>query len=138
MGWSYTGDPGARDLDMVRFLLGDTDSTDPQLTDEEINAMLTVHVTAQRAAAGCANVLVAKYTRMVDKSIGDLSISYSQRAKAFKELAAQLKADSPVVPEPFSAAMVAADKDANESDTSLVQPFFRRGMHDINSLEGTE
>lgn len=39
--WSYSGVPGASDLDKYRFLIGDTTSSDPILQDEEITFVLS-------------------------------------------------------------------------------------------------
>ena len=40
MSYTFSGDPAASDVDAVRVLLSDTDSTDVLLTDETINWLL--------------------------------------------------------------------------------------------------
>ena len=40
MTFTYTGDPSASDVEEVRFNIGDTDSTRPMLSDEEIQHVI--------------------------------------------------------------------------------------------------
>ena len=39
MAWTYAGDPAASNLATVRFLIGDTDTTDQLLNDAEITGV---------------------------------------------------------------------------------------------------
>jgi hypothetical protein len=90
--WSYSGDPSARPVDTVRFLIGDTDSTDKQLSDAELAWYLvqTDGNVYQAGARACEQV-AAKFSRLagISRSVGDLSISRSgnEQAKAYAELA---------------------------------------------------
>jgi hypothetical protein len=90
MTWSY--DPTAEDnISRVRLLIGDTVQTSPQLQDEEIEFFLSQsNDSPNSAAVMAARSLIARYSRMVDKTIGPLSISYSQRVKGYQELVSQL------------------------------------------------
>ena len=135
MSYTYSGNPGASALDMVRFLIGDTSVvTDPQLTDAEITALLTITANnAYSASMECVKALLAKYSRVTDKSMGDLSISYSQRAKNYQSLLQQLRVQAVTmggVAGPYAGGISISDKDANEDDSDLVKPAFRVGMHD--------
>ena len=59
MSWSYdTSLPTNKDK--VRVSIGDTDSSDQQLSDEEINALLTVHGSVRSTAIAVARMLAAK------------------------------------------------------------------------------
>ena len=92
MAWNYSGDPSASDLDWVRFRIGDTLPDDPQLTDAEINALLTQYGGTLSAAYEAAKRLAALYSRRVDTSVGDSrSESLSQRQAAYKALADELE-----------------------------------------------
>lgn len=97
MSWSYSGNPASSTRDEVRFLIGDTDSTDQQMTDEEIDYLRTVHadlgagVSNYLAAASAALALASKYAKMSDKTVGSLSISYSQKHSQFLSLAKSLE-----------------------------------------------
>lgn len=91
MTFSYSGDPASSNLDAVRFAIGDTDSVDPLLTDEEINYLL-VGSTVNSAALGAVRGLAAKAAREVDRQVGNLRVSASQRAAGFTALAVRLEA----------------------------------------------
>lgn len=90
--WTYTGDPSVSHRDAIRFLIGDTDSTDQLLQDEEIdwlheNAGNSIY----QGAHDACHALAAKFTRLAtSKSVGDLSISYADRARAFLDLSEQI------------------------------------------------
>src|SRR6185312_7119498 len=49
--WTYSGDPRASDKDAVRFWMGDTDPTDKQVMDGEINYGLTIYSDPKLCAA---------------------------------------------------------------------------------------
>ena len=99
MTWTYGGAPGttsaATRRDAVRLLVGDTDTTDPQVTDEEIAFALTQGVDdVYVAGAVICRALSGKYARLVDSSVESVSASYSQRATQYAELATRLTQDS--------------------------------------------
>lgn len=90
MTTTYTNDPANNPVDAVRFWIADT--TAPfQVSDEEIRYVLTLYPNAIAAAAAIANELAMKWALSVDKAVGDLKISYSQRAKFYAEMADRLK-----------------------------------------------
>jgi len=85
-------DPNSSDLESVRYKIGDTDSDNPQLTDEEIEYELAeANSSILLAAARCASALAARYARKVTKKIGDRSINYSDLAAQYRSLAADLE-----------------------------------------------
>lgn len=83
MAWSYSGNPGASNLDEVRFLIADTDSTSQLLSNEEINYLLTAYGDAYAAAVASVVALIAKASRTVEESkkVGDLSLSLKTGAR---------------------------------------------------------
>ncbi len=95
MAFTYGGDPTASSLAKVRFLIGDTDSTDYELEDAEINFMVSEFDDAYTAASFCADIIAGKFARQADtsKSVGDLSLSktYSSRSREYAALAARLR-----------------------------------------------
>lgn len=138
MLYTYSGDPAASNLDKVRFLIGDTDVTsDPQLTDAEINAMLTDNAgNAYSAAIACVEALISKYSRKVTKSVGDLSISYSDIVGNYRELLAGLRRRATVqICTPYAGGISISDKQTDEADSDRTQPSFYRGMHDEGGTE---
>lgn len=84
MTWTYTGNPASSDRDAVRFLVADTDSTDPLISDEEIAYLLDLYTEAPHAAVGAARAIAAKFSRESDqaRNIGDLSLSESLSQKS--------------------------------------------------------
>lgn len=63
MTWSY--DPTALEaaLNWVRFRIGDTDTNDQQLSDEELNSLLAIFDDKLLAAWAGAKAISAKYAR---------------------------------------------------------------------------
>lgn len=134
MAWTYDTTLPV-DKDKVRLLIGDTFSTDPQLSDEEIDAILALYGSVARTAVGACRMLAAKYSRNADKWVGDLKILASQKAKAYLALAEELEdaggnalgVSSGV---PTAGGINVTEKELAQDDTTRVVPFFRRGLHD--------
>lgn len=111
MAWSYSGNPGASNLDEVRFLIQDTDTDDQLLSDAEINYLLTQWtfdsvVDAYSTAIAAVGILIAKASRAVEESkkVGDLSLNVKTnvRLSQWQTLQKTLQADrfrhSPAAP----------------------------------------
>ena len=133
MAFTYV-DPTSGDRDKVRFLIQDTDSTDPHLQDAEINYLVSVWGNVYRAAAYAAEAIAAQYSHKTNysRSIGDLSISesYSESATQFRELAKTLREQEldlfpPTAKINASAIIATADKLVTTYKTD-----FYTGMHD--------
>lgn len=78
MTWSYGGDPTNSSTDRVRFLCGDTDTNNQQVTNEEIAFLLSeFNSDAYLAAAGACEAMASKVSAKADysRSVGDLSLS---------------------------------------------------------------
>jgi hypothetical protein len=92
MTWTYTN-PSTSNRDAVRFLLGDTNTADQRVTDEEIAFALTqAGNDIYAAAAICARALSGKYATLVDTTVETVSVKYSQMRDAFATLAVRLEA----------------------------------------------
>lgn len=96
MTWSYSGNPSNSANDKVRFLCGDTDTNNQQVSNEEIAFLLTEwNSDAYLSAAFACDAISGKYSAKADlsRSVGDLSISsqYGAQAKTFMERAASLR-----------------------------------------------
>lgn len=129
--WTYSGNPAASDKDAVRHLLGDTDERDQQLSDEEIEWEVAQAGTVRSAAANAARSLAGRYSlQPSSKKVGDLSITYGDRAKALLTLAKTIDADANLGAIPRAGGISVSDKQAVEADTDRVVPSFTRGMHD--------
>lgn len=135
MSWTYQ-DTMPRDIDKVRFYVGDTDSSDPLLTDEEIDFALSEGGSVRAAASLCADRLAAQYARLADLKEGQLSISYSQRFEQMRAISETISAGATLADPamPTAGAIFVADKTATEEDTSLVRPSFTVDMLDSESV----
>lgn len=131
MSWSYQN-PMTNDKDMVRFKIGDTISADQLVMDEEIMAILVDQPDTTLAAAICSEAIGGKFSRMADTTVGKSSISYSQKAKAYMDLASKLRIQykKSFRAVPYCGGISVSDKDIDKNNTDLVKPLFERGMMD--------
>jgi hypothetical protein len=82
-------------LDKVRLLIGDTDSTDPLLSDDEVNVQITNWPNnVEFAAANCAQQIAAKFARGFDFSSDGQTFNRSERVNHYTELARVLRRKS--------------------------------------------
>jgi len=98
MAWSYnaadlSNTTSAGRLNTVRLLVGDTDTTDQQVQNEEINFSLAENNdNTYLSASWIARVISSKYARLVTTKLdGALSANYSDLAKHYQSLADQLE-----------------------------------------------
>lgn len=95
MSWTYDSTQLAiSELYQVRFLIGDTDTSDQLLSDQEIEYLLDLHGSVSAAAIASCENLSAKYARQVDYRLGPQSVSASKRAEQFEKLAIRIKKQS--------------------------------------------
>ena len=89
-------------LDKVRLAIGDTDTDDAILSDEEINGLIedrsvldtsggTAFVNVPAAAADAAEAIAAKYARNFDFAEDGQRFSVSQRVGHYQALARELR-----------------------------------------------
>lgn len=132
MAWSYSGDPASSSKDKVRFLIGDTISADELLQDEEINAVIADQPNTTLAAAISAEAIAAKFSREATRTVGKTSISASEKAKAYLELARKLrlqsKTEKAFKARPYAGGISENDKKIDEQDTDRADPFFERNL----------
>lgn len=148
MAWTYGGDPASNARDAIRFLIGDTDTTDQLLNDDEI-AWVNNEVTGSDTATTglydvsyrCCLIVASKFSRMADKSVGDLRVDMSQKAKGYRDQASELKelaAREGLVPTPYLGGMTISDKDIDRDNSDMVQPlFWQRQFDDFGTTTGT-
>jgi len=131
MSFSYSGDPSNSDKDQVRFLIGDTDANSPLLQDAEILYTLGDQGTVLSASVAACIGIAAKFARLMDESVGDVSKSYSQRQEHYTKLADSLRrrdAENSVCP--YAGGISVADKETLNQNTDYVEPSFKRKTHD--------
>jgi hypothetical protein len=133
MTWSYTiTDLATSTKDQVRFLIGDTLTTDQQLQDEEIVFAISQRASVWGAAAECCRSLASKFARSVDTAAGASKQSYSQLAKAYtiKTNEFESRAAMGGAGMPYAGGISIADKLAQEQNEDRVSPQFQVGMDD--------
>lgn len=136
MAWSY--DPSALDistaagrLNVVRFLVGDTDTSDQQVDNDEITFALSENGDdVYSAGAYIAKNIAAKYARQVDLELdGQLSASYGDLAKQYKTLSSELASEASVKRGKLGFAaggLTKTDIDSARNNDERVKPTFRR------------
>lgn len=136
MAWSYeetdlrTTTASGR-LNTVRLLLGDTDSNDQQVQNEEIAfALAQNNNNVYYAGAWCARIVAAKYSRKVTTSIDNaISADYSDLAKQYNKLAESLEYQgkkSGAVVGVKAGGITKSGIDAIRANTNRITPSFRR------------
>lgn len=130
MVFTWTGDPGASTIEKIRWEIGDTDSTKPKFTDAEIQYAYDEEFTVNRAAARLCEQLATKYSDQVDRSLGPLRVSLSQKADFYYKRAKALRARSSEYATPYAGGISKAKDDLFKADTDLNQSYFDKGMMD--------
>lgn len=126
MTWSYSGNPGASDLDHIRFLIQDTDTTDQLFSNEELTYLFNSYGDAYSAAIAAVTTLIAKGSRVQEesKTVGDLSLSVKSGARVtqWETLLKYLKAErfrlSPAAPVINPNAIVPTVKRVEEDEST--------------------
>lgn len=132
MTFTYGADPTASTIDAVRFLVGDTDSDEVFLSDEEIRWLQSqwdgkgsVYYTASMAAEAIA----AKFAREVTTSSDSQSVSTSELQQKFTDLAVRLRAQHQSLLSGGSVD-VGGINAGEQPDPTILPLAFGTGMHD--------
>lgn len=135
MSWSYSGNPGASAKDAVRFLVGDTESVDPLLSDQEIEWSLTQNSSSPQATAlFLCDRLIAKFARLADETVGRISISYSQKAEGYRKLKADLQESAVHDAMPYAGGISISDGQMVSGDPDRVRPAFTKHMQENHQV----
>lgn len=135
MAHTYSGDPTASNTEQVRFQIGDTDSDDWQLTDEEIQYQLVqggvtlplpLSNTIMVSVKLCRR-LAAKYARRVSQMIGRYKDEAENKYNHYLKLGDALLREATNWT-PYAGGLSKSDKQINTSDPDWVAPFFSREM----------
>lgn len=135
MSWTYSGDPAVDTKDTVRYLVGDTDGTDQQVTDEEILWAISSEGNLYYAAARVASGIAAHYGRQVTKWVGDMKLMADRRQKSYRDIAMQLRQRGLANLYPSVGGTSIAAKIAEEQLPDRVTPAFVRGQFDYPGLD---
>lgn len=134
MAWSYSGNPEESPKDAVRFLIGDTDENDKLLHDAEIEYLLKKYNNAPlNAAIRCCETIMAKFSRLADEKVGQVSIDYSQKAKGYLAMRDELRRRMMIeTSAPYAGGISRLDKQINVANADRVKPDFTKQMMDNN------
>lgn len=133
MTWTYDSTVSTN-RDKVRLLIGDVDSANPLVSDEELCFLegendASIYDTAV-AAIDVAIALLAR--KPESKSVGPLSLSYANRIKNLEATRARIDAMLQArqgVPTPYAGGISRADKETNETGDDADKEF-RLGQMD--------
>lgn len=128
---------GSSGLSAVRFWTGETSSDLAVLQDEEIQAILNDNSNHKLAAAQCLDALAAYYARQADTRNEGLDVMASQRSKAYREQASQLRRRAYQTASIFVGGRSEQTKRDRTDDSDYVQPAFTRELDDFYSTVST-
>lgn len=124
MTWTYSNLDLSTNLAQVRFRVGDTNTNDQLLTDEEINYELGERVDVDLAAAHSARRIAAQLARDIQRSATGVSASRQQKIQHYLILADMLEKEAFQQVDIFAGGQSLAEKTTLAEDTDAVQPPF--------------
>lgn len=132
MAATYSGDPSSSDSDKVRFLLGDTNTSEAKLTDGEINFLLDEWYDPYLAAAEGAQQLSATAASWMSYTVDGTNLTMDQMQAKYSLLADQLRAQYRRLHRaaPWNAQANRGEYEAYELDESIQPALFKLGQHD--------
>lgn len=133
MTFTYSSTSIASNLAKVRLRLGDTNSDDPLLTDEEINHFLSDSAEDIRMGAlKACRAIVAKFARTVNDSAAGINSSKTSKFQQYKDLLEELQEDvtASSTATPFVGGISIDRSDDADDDTDFRPHSFGVGMHD--------
>jgi len=133
MTFSYNDADLSTDLNKVRRLINDVNSSSPFFTDEEVGFFIDQDSNIFGAASIACRALATRFASGVSKSVGKLSISLEQKFDHYDALSTQYAslATSKGAPQVFAGALTKTQKNTLESNTDRVEPAFYRDMFDF-------
>lgn len=133
MSWTYTGNPSSSNKDTVRFLVGDTRSDEPIVTDEEILWALSQNSNVYAAASVIADSISTYFSTLADtEEIGPVKVQYTNRVKFYSQKAKELgnKAGTSGQLNVYCGGVDILERELNANDDSIAKPIFTIGMND--------
>lgn len=146
--WTYdetdlSTDTASGRLNAVRLLIGDTNTNDQQVQDEEITfALSQTGNSVYYAAAWVSRTLASKFARYVDTDLdGQLSESYSQLQDHYKSLAKELEYQGQKAGGALGVAaggISQAEMKVARQDDDRVKPRIQRDMFRYYGVDGED
>ena len=135
--FSYNDSDLSTDLNKVRRLIGDVNSTGVIFSDEEIEFFIDEESNIYGAAATAKKSWAATVATQVSKTVGKLKIELQQKHENLLKDAELLtsKAKTKGGIQLYAGGLSISGKDSENSDTDRVQPDFYRDMMDFPGTE---
>lgn len=115
----------------IRFLIGDTDTNDQLISNEEIAYIVTQQGSVNRSASECCRAIAAKFARNMSRSIGGLQADFAAKHRQYLAMADNLLTKEETSPvSPFVSGYEIDKKQAREDDTNREKIFGRKGVMD--------
>jgi hypothetical protein len=133
--WSYSGNPNDSEKDAVRFLIGDTNSKDKQITDCEIEYYLQQEGSVLEAAICCVQGLIALYARDFDNELKTMSAQVTANYREMLKSLKQKRTNN--IDLIYAGGLTCSDKNIDRKNPDMVQPMFTRHTGD-NFRDGTD
>jgi len=135
---TFTYDPAAledSELFQIRLTIGDTDSDDYFLSDEEIAWVQSDLTTFNSRVSKCCLLICAEISKRVKYGSGDFNEDPALLYDRYKELANRYAVLVSVAAGsyPWSSSISVTDKETYIDDTDVVKPKFKKGLHDNNA-----
>jgi hypothetical protein len=126
---SYSGAPGNDDRDAVRFLVGDTDTSDEDTTDAEIEWALEQEGSVIQAAISVATALAARFSNVDTYRIGNVQVQEGFKAEKYANLVDRLRMKLVVQGVTAIAGGISVEDKADVvADPDRVPPHFTVGL----------
>ena len=140
MSFTYSGNPAESNLDKVRFLVGQTSTSDDVLLeDEEITWAIGDQPNVTYAAAVCCETLATRYAlEATAMSVGQTRITWTDRAKWYREQSNILRRKAMLSGvTPFAGGVSQSDKDTRADDSDRLRAFTKIGGMDYQEPGST-
>lgn len=133
MTFTYSDTSVSTTLAKVRLRIGDTDSTDPLLTDEEIAVYTGDTTDINLCAVQCVEAILAKLARQIQHSGAGLSGSAQMKFDQYERLLERLKkAAGRGRIQAFAGGVSDSRNDSLRNDTDFPQPQATVGRDDYD------
>lgn len=134
MSWTYTQNPANSAKDAVRFLVGQTSTSDPvRVQDAEIDWAITQTGNSYAAAVLVGESMLQQYAGhdALSLTVGNLSETYGDRSARLSATLAHLKRQMALRNvRPDAGGITVTSRVAHEADISLTPHVFAVGMDD--------
>ena len=130
MAFTWTGDPAASVVEAIRWEIHDVDSAKAKFQDAEIEYAYAEEHSVLNAAARLCEQLQVRYCDTASRTMGPLRVDMNRLADLYAAKAKALRKRAVTFAEPYVGGISETKKDTFEDDSDLIQPAFKKGMHD--------